>query len=86
MIPKLKNIANNATSVIINDIELFFSYETCIGFYDHNTDKGYQTEKSYSRTTAKHRTLMGIKNYEVLSDETMLKQLEEALKGSLNDA
>lgn len=79
MIPTLKIIAPNATKVCINDITLYFSYETCIAF--SGPSGNYQTAKRYSATTTKHKGLMGIKEFQVLEESVFQQKLTEKLNG-----
>lgn len=67
MIPKLKIIATNAIEVAIDDITLYFSYETCVAF---SSPRGnFKTEKRYSKTTSKHLGLFGAKEFTPCPDE-----------------
>ena len=57
MIVKLKNLALNLNKVILGDLSLFFSYETCIAFTD---EKGitYFNTGSWPLSTRKHCLLI----------------------------
>lgn len=75
MIPKLKTIANNATKITIDNITLYFSYETCVAFSCPSGQ--FKTEKKYSQTTSKHIGLFGAKEFISCSDENFNKLLND---------
>jgi len=80
MIPKLKNIASNATEVTIGDITLYFSYETCVAF---SCPAGnFKTEKKYSQTTSKHMGLFNVKEFMSCSEELFQALLKDTFKES----
>lgn len=50
---KLKQIGSNMTTLTLDGYELFFSYQTLVGY--HN-GKAYITDKFFSKTTSSHIT------------------------------
>lgn len=79
MIPTLKSIATNATEVCVNGITLYFSYETCVAFSGPSGD--YKTATKYSKTTSKHKNLMGVSSFTELEEAVFAKRLIEELNG-----
>lgn len=79
-IPKLNIIKTNATIVTIGDIDLYFSYETCVAVKSYKRDIAVQTDKKYSRTTTKHIKEMGAGNFKVIEHETFEKFLDELFR------
>jgi hypothetical protein len=80
---KLKQLKSNFTMVQVNHVQLFFSYETVIGFY---TDKeGYVvSENLWGTTTGKHLNQVADKKYRIPRKDFMSK-LSEVLGGAKND-
>lgn len=65
MLPELTIYGPNATSVTVKDVTLYFSYTTCIAF--RSDTERLQTDIQYSRTTSKHKSLMGVKEWKAIS-------------------
>lgn len=81
MIPELKIVYPNATKVTIGDINLYFSYETCVAFSCPSGQ--FKTEKYYSKTTNKHLTLFGAKEFTSFSEEVFNSLLKNVFKNSI---
>jgi len=79
MIPKLKIVYANATEICVNGITLYFSYETCVAF--SGPSGSYKTATKYSKTTSKHKTLMGVNSFTELEESAFIKRLTEELNG-----
>jgi len=68
-LPKLKQLGANQTTVTLNGVRLWFSYETCIAFDTYGKNNGAAVEcfnpacRKYSKTTSKHATQMGVSRY-----------------------
>jgi hypothetical protein len=75
---KLKQTASNCTEVTVGSVTLYFSYETCVGFY-HGSTGTVLSENIWSRTTGKHLSSFGDKSYRVPHAEFQSK-LEEVMK------
>jgi len=56
----------NLNVVTVGDHEYFFSYETCIAY--RNSQIRFRRNKTYSRTTAKHMTELGVKDWPQVTD------------------
>lgn len=80
MIPQLKIIKANATIVEIGDIELYFSYETCVAMRNYPMDVAVQTDKKYSRTTTKHINEMGAGGFKVIEEKAFADLLDSLFK------
>jgi hypothetical protein len=69
-LPKIRNAGSNQTIIVVNGVNLYFSYEACIaaaspsGFALFNP-----AYRGYSATTSKHATQMGVKSYRDAADE-----------------
>jgi hypothetical protein len=79
MIPKLKIVYTNATEVCVNGITLYFSYETCVAF--SGPSGNYKTATKNSKTTSKHKTLMGVNSFTELEESVFAKRLAEEFNG-----
>lgn len=75
MFPKLRTVKNNATIIEFNDVELFFSYETCVAVRNYKTDTFVQTGQKYSKTTTKHIKEMGASEFKVLEQNEFAELL-----------
>lgn len=76
MIPKLKIVYANATEICVNGITLYFSYVAFSG-----PSGSYKTATKYSKTTSKHKTLMGVNSFTELEESAFIKRLTEELNG-----
>lgn len=56
MIPTLRHMGGSVTKVnVTSDLTLYFSYETCVGFWLVG-EKLTFTDRHYSQTTERHKT------------------------------
>ena len=51
---RLMPIATNQTVLVLNDVEIFFSYETPVAAFFIDDRKAIRTSEKFSRTTSKH--------------------------------
>lgn len=65
--PTLKQVYTNAVIVEFGYKTYYFSYETCVAIKDQNTR--FRRNQNYSKTTAKHMTLMGVKDWPQVDDQ-----------------
>lgn len=75
MIPKLKIVYANATEVYVNGSTLYFSYETCVAF--SGPSGSFKTATKYSKTTSKHKTLMGVTGFTELEESVFAEKLQQ---------
>lgn len=74
MLPKFTIYGPNASSITVKNVTLYFSYTTCIAF--KSNIEQLQTDINYSRSTNKHKSLMGIKEWKAISLEDFNHALE----------
>ena len=74
---KLNKIMNNCHKVTLNNIELYFSYETIVGFYSPSTGI-ILCENIWGTTTGKHLNAFGDKYLRIPKKE-FEKKLEEVM-------
>jgi hypothetical protein len=51
---KLNVVGSNQTELFLNNLIVFFSYNTPVAYYSSLTGNYYVTKKKYSNTTSKH--------------------------------
>lgn len=76
---KLMNTGSNQQTVTINDLDIFFSYETPIGFR-HNYEV-VVSENIWSRTTAKHLTALPCAKEDRIPNKDFMEQLNKVWEG-----
>lgn len=52
---------------------MFFSYKTLVAMENILTKEKYQSDRYYSRTTSKHKSLMDCGNFPQVSEENLDK-------------
>lgn len=65
---RLISLGHNQNPITIGDNDFYFSYNTCVAV---RNEKGNFRIKSVSKTTAKHMTSMGIKDWPVITEEEL---------------
>lgn len=73
----LKSMNNKLTEVIINDLTLYFSYETIIGFHTPQTGI-IATENLWNQTTGRH-----LNSFSMPEDRKPRSEFMELLQGTL---
>ena len=77
-----QNGAKNFNKVEIGDLEIYFSYETCVGFRTSKTGL-VVSENIWGITTGKHLNwLDGGRKQHRISNDDFEKQLVEVVKGA----
>ena len=72
-----------AYQVVINDVSLFFSYETCIAMV--YAGRGFRVPNTWGPTTGKHFKEMGLHNFAVVSSEELEQRIADALYAVARD-
>lgn len=79
MNPKLTQLGSNQCLINMDNCIFWFSYETCVAFHDRKAGVRVKRNQSYSRTTAKHMSQMGVKDFPEVSDEEFEKCVAAAM-------
>lgn len=79
MIPKLNQLGPNQTRISMGHCVFWFSYETCVAFESYKTGIQMRREKAHSRTTARHISQMGVKDFPAFSDEAFEAHIVAAI-------
>ena len=83
----LDNPGANQTVVSMGSRDYYCSYQTCVAYRDvdshvNNVEyRGIRRDHTYSRTTSKHMTQMGVKDWTQVSDEEFEKIMAAAQDG-----
>ena len=67
---------SNFFGVEIGYKQYFFSYDTCVAFADLKERIFIRRESNYSKTTAKHLRMMGVLDWQKVSDDEFEANLE----------
>lgn len=73
---KLNHPGQNQTIVTIENHEFYFSYNTCVAV---RNEKGSFRIEPISKTTARHMTNLGIKDWPVITEEELNTYLPKIL-------
>lgn len=78
----LRQLSANCNEVRIGDLSLYFSYETCVGFY-HGSTGTVLSENVWSSTTGKHLNNFGDKSRRIPNAEfeTKLNEITKSVLG-----
>ena len=69
MMPQIVMNESNHQIIEIGEKRYYFSYMTCVAFADFSKHIRIRRESNYSKTTAKHMTNMGVKNWDTVKDD-----------------
>ena len=67
--PQIIMNESNHQIIDIGEKRYYFSYMTCVAFADFSKDIRIRRESSYSKTTARHMSNMGVKNWDTVEDD-----------------
>lgn len=73
MLPEIVRYNPNATMIQVGSKRYFFSYQTCVAFSDWKTGTEVRIDQFFSKTTSRHLTLMGVKEYQAIPEEDFLQ-------------
>ena len=79
MIPKLNQLGSNQCRISMGHCVFWFSYETCVAFESYQANIKMRREKAFSRTTSKHLSQMGVKDFPAFSDEAFEAHITAAM-------
>ena len=74
MMPQIIMNESNHQIIEIGEKRYYFSYMTCVAFADFSKGIRVRRESSYSKTTARHMSNMGVKNWDTVED-AMFEQM-----------
>lgn len=66
--------AANRATVSIGDRDYYFSYHTCVAL--RKGAQRFRRDHTYSRTTARHMSQMGVKDWPQVDDATFEREAE----------
>ena len=69
MMPQIVMTESNHQILKIGEKHYYFSYMTCVAFADFSKDICVRRVSNYSKTTAKHMSTMGVKNWDTVEDD-----------------
>jgi hypothetical protein len=85
MMPELVNLGSNQHVVILKNAKFYFSYQTCVAYFNVDANITIRRSEKFSSTTSKHLKQMNVDHFQPVSHEEFMRLIDESCSFSIHD-